>query len=128
METKTHIKSVEKFVYKLKQILLRKRGISLDQRLKELKYIIHGWVNYFRIADMKTLLQGLDSRIRRKCRVVIWKQWKKSKKRYTSLRELGITHIAHTRVLENAISKERLNKRGLVNSLVYYLKVHIITN
>lgn len=140
---KPHIKSVEKFVYKLKQILLRKRGISLEQRIKELKYIIYGWVNYFRIADMKVLLGRIDMRIRRKLRVVIWKQWKKIKKRYTSLRKLGITHrdayvtansrrgyyhIAHTRVLESAISKERLNKRGLVNSLDHYLKVHIITN
>ena len=140
---KPHIKSVKKFVYKLKQILLRRRGISLDQRLKELKYLIYGWVNYFRIADMKILLERLDMRIRRKLRAVIWKQWKKIKKRYTSLRKLGITrrdsyvtdnsrrgyyHIAHTRVIESAISKERLNKRGLVNSLYHYLKVHIITN
>jgi len=83
---KPHIKSVKKFVYKLKQILLRRRGISLDQRLKELKYLIYGWVNYFRIADMKILLERLDMRIRRKLRAVIWKQWKKIKKRYTSLR------------------------------------------
>ena len=40
----------------------------------------------------------------------------------------GYYHIAHTRVLEQAVSKERLNKRGLVNSLDHYLKVHIITN
>lgn len=140
---KPHIKSIEKFKYKLSQILLRKRGISLDQRLKELQYLIYGWVNYFRIADMKTLLTYIDKHIRRKMRVVIWKQWKNIKKRYTSLRKLGITHrdayvtansrkghyhIAHTRVLESAISKERLNKRGLVNSLDHYLKVHTITN
>ncbi len=140
---KPHIKSIEKFKYKISQILLRKRGISLDQRLKELKYLIYGWVNYFRIADMKILLEKLDMRIRRKLRVVIWKQWKKTRKRYTSLRKLGIDHynafmtvncrrgyyfIGNTWTLKEAISKERLNKRGLVNSLDHYLKVHIITN
>ena len=140
---KPHIKSVKKFIYKLNQILLRKRGISLNQRLKELKYLIYGWVNYFRIADMKTLLDKIDARIRRKLRVIIWKQWKKIKKRYTSLRKLGINHynafmtancrrglyfIGNTWVLKEAISKERLNKRGLVNSLDHYLKVHTITN
>ena len=140
---KPHIKSVKKFIYKLNQILLRKRGISLNQRLKELKYLIYGWVNYFRIADMKTLLDKIDVRIRRKLRVIIWKQWKKIKKRYTSLRKLGINHynafmtancrrglyfIGNTWVLKEAISKERLNKRGLVNSLDHYLKVHTITN
>lgn len=138
-----HIKSVEKFKYKVKQILLRKRGVSLDQRCKELKYLIYGWVNYFKIADMKTFLLHMDEHIRRKLRVIIWKQWKKIKKRYTSLRKLGISkrdayvtansrkgyyHVAHTKILESAISKERLNKRGLVNLLDHYLKVHIITN
>ena len=140
---KPHIKSVQKFKQKLKQILCRSWNISLDERLLKLKQLIYGWVNYFRIADMKGLLKEIDPWIRRKLRVIIWKQWKKIKKRYTSLRKLGVSHrdayvtsnsrkgyyhIAHTCVIEQAISKERLNKRGLVNSLDHYLKVHIITN
>ena len=140
---KPHIKSVQKFKFKLKEILCRSWSISLDSRLLKLKQLIYGWVNYFRIADMKYLLKSIDENIRRKLRVVIWKQWKRIGKRYSSLRKLGISHrdayvtansrrgyyhIAHTRVLEKAISKERLNKRGLVNSLDHYIKVHIITN
>ena len=141
---KPHIKSVQKFKTKLRDILVRSRSISLDERFLKLKQLIYGWVNYFRIADMKALLsKEIDSNIRRKLRVIIWKQWKKIKKRYTCLRKLGISHrdayvtansrkgyyyIAHTRVIETAISKERLNKRGLVNSLDHYLKVHTITN
>lgn len=141
---KPHIKSVNKFKTKLRDILVRSRGISLDDRFLKLRQVIYGWVNYFRIADMKGLLQKeIDPNIRRKLRVIIWKQWKKIRKRYSSLKRLGISnrdayvtansrrgyyHIAHTVVLEQAISKERLNKRGLVNSLDHYLKVHINTN
>ena len=141
---KPHIKSVEKFKSKLHNTLIRSKSINLDERLLKLKQIIYGWVNYFKIADMKSLLlKEIDPWVRRKLRVIIWKQWKKIRKRYTCLRKLGINHrdayitansrrgyyyIAHTRVLEMAISKERLNKRGLVNSLDHYLKVHIITN
>lgn len=141
---KPHIKSVQKFKTKLRDILVRSRSISLDERLLKLKQLIYGWVNYFRIADMKALLsKEIDPKIRRKLRVIIWKQWKKIRKRYTCLRKLGITHrdayvtantrrgyyhVSATRVLQIAISKERLNKRGLVNSLDHYLKVHIITN
>lgn len=141
---KPHLKSVEKLKNKLKQILLRKRSMKLDERLLKLKQLIYGWVNYFRIAEMKWLMTGLDGNIRRKLRVIIWKQWKKIRKRYTKLRKLGIGHrdayvtansrrglyhVAHTRVLEKAISKDKLNKRGLVNMLDHYLKVHnIITN
>ena len=141
---KPPIKSVQKFKTKLRDILIRSRSISLNERLLKLKRLIYGWVNYFRIADMSVLLsKEIDPNIRRKLRVIIWKQWKKIKKRYTCLRKLGISHrdayvtansrkgyyhIAHTRVIETAISKERLNKRGLVNSLDHYLKVHTITN
>lgn len=140
---KPHIKSVEKFKTKLCDILNRSRSVSLDDRLLDLKYLIYGWVNYFRIGDMRTILIRTDQHIRRKLRVVIWKQWKRIRKRYTSLRKLGISHrdayvtansrrgyyhVAHTCVLEKAISKERLNKRGLVNALDHYLKVHVITN
>ena len=140
---KPHIKSVQKFKVKLCDILIRSRSVSLDERLLKLKQLIYGWVNYFRIADMKILMKETDQLVRRKIRVVIWKQWKKIKRRYSNLRKLGITHrdayvtansrrgyyhIAHTRVLESAISKERLNKRGLVSLLDHYLKVHIITN
>lgn len=140
---KPHVKSVSKFKAKLSDILIRSKNIRLDERLLKLKQVIYGWINYFKIADMKCTLKEIDKWVRRKIRVVIWKQWKKIKKRYTCLRKLGISHrdayvtansrkgyyhIAHTRVIETAISKERLNKIGLVNSLDHYLKVHVITN
>lgn len=137
---KPHIKSVQKLKTKLKIILKRKYSSSLTTRLKKLKQLIYGWVNYFRIANMKTIMKHIDGNIRRKLRAIIWKQWKKIRRRYTNLRKLGISHrdayvtanarkgyyhVAHTRVLERAISKDRLNRRGLVNMLDYYLKVHI---
>ena len=65
------------------------------------------------------------------------------KKKYTMLRKLGIPkedarktanarksyyHVAHTPVLEKAISKKLLNKIGLVNALDQYMKFHTITN
>ena len=111
----------------------------MDIRLLKLKQLIYGWVNYFRIADMKTWMRGIDENIRHKLRVVIWKQWKTTKRKYLNLRKLGINHsdaystsnarkgyyhVTHTYVVEKAISKDRLNKRGLVNMLDHYLKVH----
>lgn len=73
---KPHIKSVEKFKTKLRDILKRSRSISLNDRLLKL-------VN----GNMK-----LDKNIRMELRVIIWMQWKKIRKRYTSLRKLGISH------------------------------------
>lgn len=140
---KPHIKSVNKFKTKLRDILKRSRSISLDERLLKLKQMIYGWVNYFRIADMMKILKSIDKKIRRKIRVIIWKQWKKIRKRYTCLRKLGINHkeayitansrrgyyhVSGTIVIQTAISNKKLRKRGLVSALDYYLKVHIVTN
>jgi len=137
---KPHLKSVEKLIQKLKKLLCRSWSISLDHRLLKLKQLIYGWVNYFKIADMKKLMETLDENIRRKIRVVIWKQWKKMTRKYKNLRKLGITHelaymtattskgnyvVGNTRCLKIAINNKRLNKRGLVSLLDRYNKVHI---
>jgi len=50
---KPHLKSVQKFQRKLKQLTKRSHSISLDKRIKDINYVVRGWVNYFRIADMK---------------------------------------------------------------------------
>ena len=138
---KPHLKSYQKLIRKLKQLTDRSWSISLDNRIKKINYLVRGWVNYFRIANMKNKITEIDEHLRTRIRVIIWKQWKKIKRRYSNLRKLGITHrdayvtansrrgyyhIAHTRVLESAISKERLNKRGLVSLLDHYLKVHTV--
>ena len=71
---------------------------------------------------MKGLLtKEIDQNIRRKLRVIIWKKYKKIRKRYTCHRRLVITHrdvyvtvnsrrgyyhVSATRVLQTEISKE----------------------
>jgi len=138
---KPHLKSFQKLQRKIKQLTKRSWSVDLGYRFLKLKQLLVGWINYFRIANMKTFLSRLDQNTRRKIRVVIWKQWKKVKTKYKALRKLGINHhdalatanarkgyyhVAHTRVLEKAISIERLKKRGLVTSLDHYLKVHTV--
>ena len=48
--------------------------MSFDYRLMKLKQLIIGWVNYFRIAQMKTVCGNLDKTIRFRLRMCIWKQ------------------------------------------------------
>jgi len=137
---KPHLKSIQKFKRKLKQLTKRNWSISLDRRIKELNYLIRGWVNYFRIANMKGILGQIDERLRTRIRVIIWKQWKKIRKRCESLQKLGMSselafncantrksyqQICKTRYIQFAINNEKLRKRGLVFALDQYQKVHI---
>ena len=137
---KPHIKSFQKLKRKLKELTNRSWSISLDNRIKKINYVVRGWVNYFRIADMKKMLTKIDEHLRTRMRVIIWKQWKKTMKRYKSLIQLGVSHeiafncantrkgyyqICKSRYIQFAINNERLRKRGLVFLLDQYEKVHI---
>ena len=139
---KPHIKSYQKLKRKLKQLTDRSWSISLDNRIKQINYLIRGWVNYFRIANMRQTIIEIDKHLRTRIRMIIWKQWKKITKRYKALRQLGVSHeiafacantrkgyyqICKTTYIQFAINIERLRlrKRGLVFLLDQYTKVHI---
>jgi group II intron reverse transcriptase/maturase len=140
-QAKPHKESVAKLIRKLKALTRRNWGISLDLRFKKLKQQIVGWVYYFRIAKMKTILAEIDSKLRKRIRVVIWKQWKKIRKRYEALCKLGATHenafmtancrkgyqfVCGTVVINSAITNQRLEKRGLTSLSALYAKVHLV--
>ena len=137
---KPHLKSYQKLVRKLKQLTDRSWSISLDNRIKKINYVVRGWINYFRIANMKNKITEIDEHLRVRIRVIIWKQWKKIRKKCESLQKLGVPfeiafncantrkgyyQICRTRYIQFAINNERLRKRGLVFLLDQYTKVHI---
>lgn len=137
---KLHFKSYQKIKRKLKQLTCRRKSISLDERIKQINYAIRGWVNYYRIANMKKAIQEIDEHLRTRIRVIIWKQWKKASRKEKALIQLGVRpDIAHnlantskgyqllakTDWMKFAINIERLRKRGLIFLSDQYRKVHI---
>ena len=134
-KTRPHQDSVLKFKRVLKQLTKRSWSVNMDYRIERLNQVIRGWINYFRIGSMKTALQKIDEHLRTRMRIVIWKQWKKSSKRYWGLRKLGAPEwmakqsvgfgdhyqaVAKTTGL-HLISKEILARRGLLSCMDYYL-------
>jgi len=139
-QAKPHELSIEKLKRKLKALTCRRWSISLDTRLKKLKQQITGWVYYFRIAKMKRELTEIDKKLRKRIRVIIWKQWKKTRKRYEALRKLGATHsnayrtancrkgyqfVCGTATIHATITNKRLEQRGLTSLSNLYTKVHL---
>ena len=137
---KPHQISVKKLKEKLKQLTSRSWGVSTSYRVMKLKQLIVGWVNYFKIGQMKTLCKELDQHLRFRLRMCIWKQWKKVKTRYKNLQKLGIprekawewantrkgyARVARSFILCRTITNERLKKFGLVSLLDQYQKAHI---
>jgi len=139
MGIRVHPKSLKKFKDKLKDITGRSNAMSVHERIKKLKEVIYGWINYFKIADMVKLIKGLDEWLRRRIRMCYWKRWKKIKTRHDNLVKLGIDkykaweyantrkgywRISNSPVLATALTNEKLKKQGFPIITERYLKVH----
>lgn len=134
-KARPHKDSIEKFKRKLKQLTNRSWSVTMDYRIMRLNQVIRGWINYFRMGNMKKALTRIDEHLRTRMRIVIWKQWKTREKRIWGLRKLGAPMwmakqsagfcdhyqaVAKTTGLHH-ISKEILARRGLLSCLDYYL-------
>lgn len=121
------------------------KHLKMLKQIKEqvLNWVIRGWVNYFKMSKMKIFLKEIDEHLRARIRMIIWKQWKKPKMQIKNLMRCGYSidetrglaycrkgymFISHSKILQNAITKEglenpnkKLGRRGLVFALDYYL-------
>lgn len=122
-----HSKSASRMKSRLKALTCRSNGWSNDKRKEKLKQFVTGWVGYFKLADMKSLLSKTDEWLRRRLRMVFWKQWKLVRTRIANLVKLGIKRakafqFANTRkslwrtsnspILKSSISSKRLALAG----------------
>ena len=134
-KAKPHAKSVARFKARMKQLTCRSWGVSNSYKVQKLNELIRGWINYFKIGSMKTLCAKLDSNIRYRLRMCIWKHWKTPQNRAKNLMKLGIEknrafHVAYAGyriayvcnkgAVNVAISNKRLTQFGLVSMLDYY--------
>jgi group II intron reverse transcriptase/maturase len=85
-----HPKSTMKMKNKVRELTSRSNGIGNEDRALKLRRYITGWINYFKIADIKRLLQTTDEWMRRRIRMIYWKQWKRVRTKFKMLQSLGI--------------------------------------
>jgi RNA-directed DNA polymerase len=83
--------SVLRLKEKLREIFRRGRGRNVGRLIEdELTPLLRGWMNYFRLAEVKGVFDELDSWIRRKLRCLIWRQWKRPYTRAKHLMRRGL--------------------------------------
>lgn len=133
-----HPDSYEKFKSKLKELTGRSNGMSYARRKESLRYFLLGWLEYFKLADMKSKLRDIDTWYRRRLRMCIWKNWKKTKTRFKNLMKCGIIdweawkwantrkgywHISNSKVLSIALNNDNLERAGYPLIVNCYRKV-----
>ena len=125
-----HPKSTRKFKDEIRRITGRSNGMGIALRKFRLNQLIRGWINYFKLADAKGLVQRLDEWIRSRIRMVTWKRWKKIRTRFENLKGLGIKdeqawmwantrkgywRTAHSPILSIALPNERFKRSGYLS-------------
>ena len=137
---RVHPKSITKLKDKLREATGRSNGMSIEGRKTKLNQIIRGWVRYFKLADMKAIMQSIDEWLRRRIRMITWKRWKKVRTKFENLRKLGVAkekawewantrksywHTANSWILATTLTNARFEKQGYLSLLKYYLEVRV---
>ncbi|MGK7371116.1 MAG: group II intron reverse transcriptase/maturase [Candidatus Halalkalibacterium sp. M3_1C_030] len=137
---RAHSSSIQKMKQRLKELTSRNNGWGNARRKEKLNQYVRGWVNYFKMADMKRLLKNIDHWYRRRLRMCIWKQWKRIRTKGKMLVKLGLNkykawqyantrksywHTANSAILTRTITTKRLRKAGYPILLDYYLEVRM---
>ncbi len=136
---RVHPKSIAKMKGRIRTLTSRSNGWGNARRKEALRQHITGWVNYFKLADMKGLLLRVDKWYRRRLRMLIWKQWKRIRTRGRNLMKLGITkykawEYANTRkgywrtakspILTRSVTSDRLKQADYIFFTDYFRLVN----
>jgi RNA-directed DNA polymerase len=84
-------KAIARFKQRIREQTRRTCGISLAQMVKEIATYLRGWLGYFGDCQTPSVLQRLESWLRRRLRSVVWKQWKRGRTRFKELRKRGVS-------------------------------------
>jgi group II intron reverse transcriptase/maturase len=138
LRMQVHRKSVESLKDRVREILSRSNGWSLDHRRYRLRCLVYGWVGYFLLADMRGLLRRIDEWVRRKIRCVYWKCWKRVRTKFRALVRLGVGRgqawqwansrkaywrVAGSGILDWALDNSKLEELGWTLFYPRYLQV-----
>jgi RNA-directed DNA polymerase len=84
--------SVKRFKGRLRDMFCKGRGRSLRRLLADLRPVLIGWVSYDRKSEVRITFEQLDAWLRRKLRVILWRQWKRNWTRAKELIRRGLPH------------------------------------
>lgn len=97
--------TVKRLRVKLKRLFRVGRERNLGRFIIDyLVPVLRGWISYFKLAEVKKFAEELDEWIRRRLRLIIWRQWKRRWRRLKGLIKAGLTK-------ENA-ARSAFNGRG----------------
>ncbi len=113
---------------RIREMTARRYSQNINARIDRLNEYLRGWLGYFALVDTPSVLTKLDSWIRRRLRMLLWRQWRRMRTRYRELRNLGLpawkvsqlarTHKGSWRIagsLNSVLTTDYWKQRGLLS-------------
>jgi RNA-directed DNA polymerase len=134
-EIRISAKPLNRIKDKCKEITRSSDPTPEQSKLAKLDRIIRGWVNYFRIANARSIMQKLDEMIRTRLRISTWRKWKRIRTKVHNLIRVGIAakvaymwgntskgacRIAHSPILLQTLNTRYFRKQGYIGFSTYY--------
>jgi group II intron reverse transcriptase/maturase len=120
--------SAKRMKGRVRELTRRSRGISLERMIAELNRFLRGWLGYFRLIETPSVLEQLDSWIRRKLRCFLLKHWRPGRGRRRALQRLGVHNagilshsrkgpwrLSRTQHVNYGVTNRYLESQGLLN-------------
>jgi len=82
--------SLKRLKDRVREIIVGNASRKLATTIEALNPVLRGWTSYFRLTEVKGVLEELDGWIRRKLRCLLWRQWKRPATRQRKLLARGL--------------------------------------
>lgn len=130
-------KRIKRFKDKVRRITRRNSGRAFEEVIKALNPVLRGWINYYRVANIKDFLRVFMSWLRRRLRMVKMKQWKTYKAMHKEMRKLGIKgnglkmavtkwKNSNVHIIHQILPNQYFEDLGLID--VYQYEVGLLSN
>jgi len=83
-------KALERFKQRIREVMRRAKGVSIETTIEELAPYMRGWRSYFGFCETPELLINLTRWVRLRLRAALWRQWKTPRRRLEALTQLGV--------------------------------------
>ena len=103
-------KAIDRFKERVREITQRSKGRSMKQVMAKLAPYLRGWRNYYGFCETPSVLESLDSWIRRRLRGDFWRQWKTGRTRYAELVARGVSEELAAKAAGSRKGPWRLSK------------------
>ena len=131
---------VKRLKDKIRKLTSRKWSVAMEYRLHKLAQLMKGWVQYYKMANMKSMTKDMDQWTRRRLRAIRWKEWKSAKAKHDNLVRLGVDYskaweyagtrkkywrIAGSWILATSLTNQYWQNQGYKDFSSYYLSVKV---